>query len=289
MDDAGVRGGRIARRTTDELGVLSASHISMAQSQTGYVTSKDGTRIAYERQGRGAPVILVTGALDDGTENEALALELARSFTVYNYARRGRGASGDTLPYTVERELHDIDALIAEAGGPAHVFGVSSGGMFVFEAAAAGSSIDRIAVYEVPYDTADDARPRIEAYREQLGAAIAAGRRGEAVELFMRLAGSSEQDIARARGSTYWPGVEALAHTLAYDAALYGPPPTDRLTRVAQPTLVLTGGAAPFFESAADAIAAALPHSEQLTLSGQGHVADPKALGSTLERFFMQR
>jgi alpha/beta hydrolase family protein len=118
------------------------------------VTSRDGTPIAYHRQGAGPPVILVGGGLDDGSENAPLATELAARFTVYNYARRGRGESGDTQPYAVERELEDLEALIGQAGGSAHVHGVSSGGMFAFEAAAAGLALQRLAVYEVPYDAA---------------------------------------------------------------------------------------------------------------------------------------
>jgi pimeloyl-ACP methyl ester carboxylesterase len=249
------------------------------------VTSRDGTPIAYDRQGAGPPVILVGGGLDDGSESAPLAAELADRFTVYNYARRGRGESGDTSPYAVERELEDLAALIGQAGGSAHVYGVSSGGMFAFEGAAAGLAIRRLAVYEVPYDVAPEAPQRNQAYRERLQAALAQGRRGDAVELFMRLAGSSDEDIAGARSSPYWRGLEDLAHTLAYDAACYGPPPVDRLATVSQPTLVLTGGGAEFFELAADAIAAAIPGAERTVLEGQGHVADPKAVATTLERF----
>jgi len=107
------------------------------------VTSKDGTSIAYEREGPGPAVVLVGGAIDDGSENAPLAPELADNFTVFDYARRGRGESGDTPPYTVEREIEDLEALIAEAGGSAHVFGASSGGGLALEAAAAGLAIDR--------------------------------------------------------------------------------------------------------------------------------------------------
>ena len=252
-----------------------------------FVTSKDGTRIAYDRQGGGPAVVLVGGGLDDGSENAPLAAELADHFTVYNYARRGRGDSGDTSPYAVEREIEDIEALVAEAGGSAHLYGVSSGGMFALEAAASGLAIDRLAVYEVPYDTADGAPRRYQGYRERLGSALAGGRRGEAVELFMRLAGSSEEDIRGARTSPYWSGLEALAHTLAYDAALYGRPPTDRLATIARPTLVATGGGGgDLFESAADAMAASIPRAERRTVEGQGHVVDPKAFAPGLVRFF---
>ena len=128
------------------------------------VTSNDGTTIAYDRKGSGPAVVLVGGGLDDGAENAPLVPALAEHFTVYNYARRGRGASGFTEPYAVEREIEDLDALIAEAGGSAHLFGASSGGALALEAAAAGSAIDTIAVWEVPYAVGDDIRPRFEEY-----------------------------------------------------------------------------------------------------------------------------
>jgi pimeloyl-ACP methyl ester carboxylesterase len=132
--------------------------------------------------GSGPAVILVGGGLDDGSENAPLAPELAEHFTVLNYARRGRGDSGDTLPYALEREIEDIEALIAEAGGTAHLYGVSSGGALALEAAAAGIAVDRLAVYEVPYNMADDWPPRWRAYVEQLGAVLTEGRRGDALD-----------------------------------------------------------------------------------------------------------
>jgi pimeloyl-ACP methyl ester carboxylesterase len=250
-----------------------------------YLTSADGTSIAYQRDGSGPAVVLVGGGLDDGTETAPLARELAKHFTVYNFARRGRGDSGDTRPYAVEREIDDIAATVAAAGGSAHLFGVSSGGMFALEAAAAGLLVGRLAVYEVPYDTADDAVQRAREYRKELNAALAEDRRADAVALFMRLAGSSESDIADAMNSPYWPGLEDLANTLAYDAALYGPPPTTRLTTIAQPTLVATGGGNDYFEHAADAVAASLAHAERQVIAGQGHVVDPKVMAAVLTRF----
>jgi pimeloyl-ACP methyl ester carboxylesterase len=120
------------------------------------VTSKDGTSIAYESMGAGPALVLVGGGLDDGSENAPLAGELAQRFTVYNYARRGRGDSGATRPYAVQREIEDIDALVAVAGGTAHLYGVSSGGALALEAAAARIAVDKLAVYEVPYNMADD-------------------------------------------------------------------------------------------------------------------------------------
>jgi pimeloyl-ACP methyl ester carboxylesterase len=259
------------------------------------VTSKDGTAIAYDRQGNGPAVVLVGGGLVDPAtgragrwENAPLAAELAARFTVYNHDRRGRADSGDTQPYAVERELEDLDALVAEAGGRAHLYGVSSGGALALEAAAAGLAVDRLGVYEVPYFVADDALQRWREYVEQLGSALGEGRRGDAVELFMRVAGATDEMVAGARSSPVWPGLEEVAHTLAYDAACIGDgrPPTARLATITRPVLVATGGGEGFFEQAADAIAAGVPKAERLTLEGQAHVADPKVVASVLERFF---
>jgi pimeloyl-ACP methyl ester carboxylesterase len=261
------------------------------------VTSKDGTPIAYDRRGSGPAIILVGGGLDDGSENAPLATELAQLFTVYNYTRRGRGESGDTLPYAVEREIEDIDALITEAGGSAHLYGVSSGGALALEAAAAGLAVDTLAVYEVPYNMADDWPQRWREYAQQLDAVLAEDRRGDALELFMRFTGSSEEEIAGAKQSPFWPGLLAVAPTLAYDAACLGDgqPPTARFARITRPTLVATGtdarlpGAAAWvlaLDPAADAIAASIPRSERRTFDGQSHVADPKVVAQILHEFF---
>ena len=262
----------------------------------GRVTSKDGTTISYERTGSGPAVVLVGGGLDDGSENRPLAAALSSSFTVFNFARRGRGESSDTSPYGVAREIDDIDVLIAEAGGTAHLFGVSTGGALALEAAAAGSPVGRIGVYEVPYDATDDDWPQQwRSYVDQLNAALADGRRGDAVELFMRVTGTSAHDVAGMRSAPFWGALEAQAHTLAYDAAVLGDgqPPRERLAGITQPTLVITGddrpaGAAKWvmaLDDAADAVANSLPRAERVTLEGQGHVADPAALVPLLQRF----
>jgi pimeloyl-ACP methyl ester carboxylesterase len=261
------------------------------------VTSKDGTSIAYERLGSGPAVILVGGGFVDRSENSPLAAELAEQFTVYNYDRRGRGDSGDTAPYAVAREIEDVEALLAEAGGSAHLYGLSSGGALVLEAAASGIPADRLAVYEVPYDMTDDGPQRHREYVEKLEALLAEGRRGDAAELFMRLAGASEEMIEGAKNSPMWPGLEALAPSLAYDAACLGnmQPPADRFGRISRPTLVLTGGASPdsfvagggdFFANAADAIVGAVPGAQRLVVEGQTHQVDPKVLAPVLAEFF---
>jgi thioesterase domain-containing protein len=261
-------------------------------------TSADGTPIAYERIGSGPPVILVGGGLVDRSENAPLAPELAARFTVYNYDRRGRGDSGDTLPYAVEREIEDIGALIAHAGGSAHLYGVSSGGALVLEAAAAGLPVDRLAVYDVPYNMAEDWPRNWRAYVERLGTALADGGRGDALALFMRLTGASDEEVAAARRSPMWAASEALEHTLAYDAACLGDgrPPAPRLAAITRPALVATGAypdGAPGWigalSPAADAIAASIPEAQRVVIEGQSHVADPKAVAGVLEAFFAPR
>ncbi|MBL7258406.1 alpha/beta fold hydrolase [Paractinoplanes lichenicola] len=263
-----------------------------------HVTSADGTSIGYDRIGGAGPVlVLVGGGLDDGTENRPLGEHLAKSFAVVNYRRRGRGDSGDTQPYAVEREVEDLAAVIDAVGGRAHLFGASTGGALALAAAAAGLPVDRVAVHEVPYQVDDAMVAAWRAYRLDLGKALDAGDRDQALRLFMRLAGSSEQDVAGAEAAPVWPALRALAPTLRYDAACLGdgPPPADRLAGVRQPVLLTTGVTVDphmaglpvdFFGAAADAAAAALPDARRQTLKVEGHVADPAALGPILTTFY---
>lgn len=263
-----------------------------------HTTSADGTSIGYDRLGGDGPtLVLVGGGLDDGTENRPLGDQLSDSFAVVNYRRRGRGDSGDTPPYAVEREVEDLAAVIDAVGGRAHLFGASSGGALALEAAAAGLPVDRVAVHEVPYQVDDAMISAWQAYRRDLDAALDAGDNDAALRLFMRLAGSSEQDIAGAEAAPVWPALRELAPTLRYDAACLGdgPPPRTRLGQVRTPVLLTTGVTVDphlaglpvdFFGAAADAAAAALPDARRSTIEIAGHVADPAVLGPVLVAFF---
>jgi hypothetical protein len=177
-------------------------------------------------------VILVGGATMTRQGNAPLAEALASDFTVINYDRRGRAGSGDSLPYALEREFEDIDALITGAGGSAHLYGISSGGALALEAAAAGLAIDRLAVYEVPYGLSDD-QPRQQAeYVANLERAADQGP-GARMEVFLRVVGTDDDAVAATRNSDAWPGLVAVEHTLAYDAASMGTgqPPAGRPSR----------------------------------------------------------
>ncbi|MEV4537199.1 alpha/beta hydrolase [Asanoa sp. NPDC049518] len=254
---------------------------------TQFVTSTDGTAIAFTATGAGSPVVLVGGGLDDGAENAPLAEALAPWFTVVNYARRGRGASGDTAPYAVEREHDDLAALLALFDGPAHLFGASSGGALTLSAVAAGLPAARVAVYEVPYLVDEPLRAAWLSYVEEIAALLTADRHDDAIAAFMRLAGAGEAEIAGARAAPVWPSLVALAPMLAYDAACLGDGRVPRsLATVDQPVLVATGAQpAPFFATAADAMVAALPRARRTLVPRSGHVADPATLAPLLRDF----
>lgn len=261
------------------------------------MTSADGTRLAVTCEGTGPAVVLVGGGLDDGAENAPLATELSRWFTVYNYARRGRGGSGDIQPYAVTQEIEDLGAVITLAGGAAHVHGVSSGGALALRAAAAGVPITRLSVYEVPYAIDAEAVAVWREYVDHLKATLTRGDLDGALRLFMRLAGAGEDDIDAAASSPAWPGLLAIAHTLAYDAACLGDgePPVADLARVTQPTLVVTGAVPDphmpglprgFFDAAADVVAANIPNATRKVVEGQSHVADPTRMALVLKDFY---
>jgi hypothetical protein len=211
------------------------------------VTSRDGTTIAFDRLGGGPPVVLVCGGSTDRMINAPLAQALASRLTVFNYDRRGRGDSGDTLPYAIEREFEDLAAVIDAAGGEASVYGTSSGAALAMEAAAEGLAITKLALWEPPYILDKDQRPppnTAEVYADL----VSKGRRGDAVEFFMsKVVGLPDEFVAQARQAPFWAGQEAIAHTLAYDATIMGDYslPFARAAEVGIPTLVLAGGASP--------------------------------------------
>ncbi len=258
------------------------------------VTSNDGTTIAFDQSGAGPAVILVGGALSDRAAAAPVAALLAPHFTVINFDRRGRGDSGDTQPYAVEREIEDITALIAAVGGSACVFAKSSGAALALEAANRSLPITKLALYEPPF-IVDDARKPIPAdYVPRLGELASSGQRGDAVEYFMANAVEVPAEmIAQMRQSPMWPGMEALAHTLAYDGAIMGdnmsgkPFPPGKWAAVTIPTLVMDGGDSPvWMRHAAQAVADILPNARCLTLEGQTHAIDPNLLAPVLTQFF---
>jgi pimeloyl-ACP methyl ester carboxylesterase len=253
------------------------------------VTSRDGTSIDVEVTGEGSPVVLVTGGSVDRNSNAGLAKELSGSFKVFNYDRRGRGDSTDTPPYAIEREVEDIEAVIAGAGGSAHLYGSSSGAVLAMHAAASGLPVTKLALWEPPFVLDEKKRPPADQV-QQYETMVAEGRTGDAVEYFMtKLIGMPAEMVAGMRSQPWWPAQEALAHTLAYDARIMGDYslPTDAAAQVKAPTIVVAGGADfPWMRETAEALARALPDGQVRLLDGQGHDVDNHVLGPVLIEFF---
>jgi pimeloyl-ACP methyl ester carboxylesterase len=257
------------------------------------LASADGTLIAYDRSGTGPPLILVTGALCDRALMAPTAKTLSSRLAVFNYDRRGRGDSGDTTPYAIEREVEDLGAIIAEAGGSASLYGHSSGAGLALHAAAAGLSVDKLVLHDPPYVPGgeDDQRGARE-YGEQLRALLSDGRRGDAVERFMTLVGMPQEAVTGMREGPGWAGLERIAPTLAYDSEVMGDVsrggaiPVDTLRAVTVPTLVLTGGADhPWMIDVGRRMAEALPTGRHRILEGEEHSVPPEVLAPVLFEF----
>jgi pimeloyl-ACP methyl ester carboxylesterase len=258
------------------------------------VTSRDGTRIAYDKWGTGPAVILVNGALADRSSSSELAQLLATHFTVYSYDRRGRGDSGDTRPYSVKREIEDIEALIDASGGSAYVYGKSSGASLALQATAAlGDKIEKLALYEAPYSDADGAAKEWKEFRLKLDGLLAANRRADAIMLFMKFVGAPDDVVAKMKASPAWPGLLAMAPTLAYDNAVVGDDrsvPVGIAAKVKTVTLVMDGGASagpmPFMRATADKLGKAIPGAQRRVVEGQAHDISSKILAPILLGFF---
>ena len=261
------------------------------------VRSADGTAIAFARMGQGPALILVDGALG-GREHPAhspLAPFLASHFTVFSYNRRGRGASGDTAPYAVAREIEDIAALLDVASDTAFVYGISSGAILALTATnALAGKVAKLALYEPPF-IIDDGRPPLpDDYVAHLDALLAAGRRGDAVEYFMTDAIRLPTEyLGMIRQSPDWADMEAVAHTIAYDGRVVADTMAGQRAvgsgwpAVTMPTLVIDGAdTEQFMHDGADALAAILPDARRQTLPGQHHAVEPDALAPTLIAFF---
>lgn len=260
------------------------------------VTSADGTSIAFEGFGGGPVVIVVGGATCDRAMTRPLAEELGRHFTVINYDRRGRGDSGDTQPYAIEREVEDLGALISEAGSVASVYGHSSGAGLALHAAARGLPIARLVLHEPPYapDTEEERRISRE-YGEKLRAILAEGRRGDAVALFMTTVGMPPEMVDGVRNEPWWAKMEEVAPTLAYDSEIMGDVsgggtiPAGLIGAVTVPALVLCGGASPeWMIEVGRQISDGLPNGRLRILDGQEHVVPPDVLAPVLAEFLTE-
>jgi pimeloyl-ACP methyl ester carboxylesterase len=258
-------------------------------------TSKDGTRIAFTRAGQGPAVIFVDGALcyrASGPSGPVADL-LKEHFTVFTYDRRGRGESGNTVPYAVQREVEDIAALIGEAGGSAMLCGVSSGAVLALEAANQLRGVTSLALYEAPFIVDDTHAPMPADFLTRLDDAVASDRRSDAVRMFLELVGLPWFGIAIMRLLPVWKKLTAVAHTLPYDITIVGPNQQGqplsaaRWNRATMATLAVDGGKSPaYMRNGMRALADVLPNATYRTLPGQTHMVNAKVLVPVVAEFF---
>ncbi|MEP6478050.1 MAG: alpha/beta hydrolase [Rhodoglobus sp.] len=263
----------------------------MTTTQT--VTSTDGTVIAYEKVGTGPALVLVDGALcsRDFGPCRSLANHLADHFTVYFYDRRGRGESGDVQPYSAEKEYQDLEAVIGAAGGDAYVTGFSSGAAIALQAAASGVAMRKLASYEAPYVGLNQVNGKDVDYLARLNELLAKGDRGGAVGFFMvkMVGGPFFLPLMMKLMPKVWKQLQAVAHTLPYDATVLGDftVPRSTLAKITVPTLVMGGSKAkPNMAAAVQGVADAVPGSVHHTLAGQTHQVADAAIAPELIEFF---
>jgi pimeloyl-ACP methyl ester carboxylesterase len=256
------------------------------------VISADGTVVDYDSYGDGPAVVFIGGAaayraIDQAT-TQAGRLLAAEGFTAVDYDRRGRGRSGDTLPWSLDREVEDVAALINAAGGVAALCSGSSGADIALAAASAGVGVTALVLYEPPFF----AGMSLAAHLAELRSLLADGRNDEAMRYnlisVIGLPVGAVEEMARA---SWWPAMVAVAPTLLYDHAATHEITVDpnwrkRWAEVTMPVLVCSGDQSfPGMAKAADAVAAALPNATRLTLPGQGHRPVPDAIVPVLAGF----
>jgi pimeloyl-ACP methyl ester carboxylesterase len=260
-------------------------------------TSRDRTPIGYERTGSGPAVILVDGALcfRGSSPMQALAPLLADRFTVYTYDRRGRGESGDTPPYAIDREVEDLSAILDIAGGGACLYGVSSGAVLAMLAAERGTTsaaercaaIAKVALFEPPLYLDDQAPQR--KLTQQIAWMIMAGRRADALEHFQSAIGIPQEVIIKQRLLPTRSALEALAHTLVYDTTITVSLPRTRLAGIATPALVIDSeGSSPTLRKLAGEVCDAMPDCQRHSLAGGVHDVPAEELAPVLTEFFAQ-
>ena len=266
----------------------------------GTTHSADGTALGFDTWGDGQPLIMVDGATGYRAVSQLpgqVGDLLGREFRVYAYDRRGRGESGDTAPYAPQREIDDLAAVIEQAGAPALVCGFSSGAVLALDAAAAGLPIAKLAVFEPPF-IVDGSRPPLPAdYVEQLDTAIAKGCPGDAVEIFLTAAiGLPGEAVDGMRQSPFWPVLEGVAHTIAYDGRIMGttmsgaPLPADRWASLTVPTVIMYGnGTEPWLITAARALAELLPTASVQPVEGAQHSVAAEVLAPALREFALDK
>lgn len=270
-----------------EAGVEQVNVVSKPAEGLSFVQSKDGTRITYDKVGKGPALVIVGGALSDRKGGGPLARELSANYSVYTYDRRGRGDSGDTKPYASEREIEDLSAIIEQAGNNAYVYGVSSGAALALHGAVrlGPDKITKLAVYEPPYG---QEQAEFDAQKARVNELVNDGEPGEAAAYFLTAIGMPADDVEAMRQSPEWERVAKIDFTLEYDYVVLGNGQIpSNVTQIEVPTLVVDGTESlAFMHPTADRLAELIPEAERRTLEEQTHQAAPEVVVPVLKAFF---
>jgi pimeloyl-ACP methyl ester carboxylesterase len=264
-----------------------------AQPPLRSITSSDGTTIVYDQIGSGPPVVLVCGGLNQRVMYQKLVDLLCDKFTVINYDRRGRGdsADGDPTKYSMDLELEDFTAILAEADQPPFVVANCTGAILAAYAAARGVPMAKIAMYEPPYGVGENRPIAQPDYLNRLQSLVDAGRNDEAVMLFQKEAvGNTDDFIERFRTHPAWPLFAGLAHTLPYEHVILGDGvvPEEIMKRVPVPTLVMEGSLSPDWQrNACGVVSDLIPGAKRMVIQGAGHVMPLAEIADPVTEFFL--
>jgi pimeloyl-ACP methyl ester carboxylesterase len=270
----------------------------MTEPSASTVRSRDGTEIAYWTTGNGPPLVVVHGTPADHTRWRPLLPYLEPHFTVHAIDRRGRGASGDSPLYALEREFEDVaavvDAMADESGAPVNVYGHSHGGIVAFGAAVLTSNLRRLVLYEGWHVPNPEVYALPEGLDLRMDSLLAAGDRGGVVELLFReLEAMSDEDMAAFKAAPSWPGRVAAAHTITREirGELTARLDSELARRITVPVMLVTGeNSADASRADIDSVAATLPDARILVLEDQQHVADvldPESFAAQVVPFMM--
>jgi pimeloyl-ACP methyl ester carboxylesterase len=252
------------------------------------VTSADGTSIAYELIGNGPLLILIDAAsgFREFGPMRPLARALSGSFTVCAYDRRGRGESGNTLPYAVEREVEDFDSLVTSLGGEAHLYGFSSGAVLALRAARDVESVIKLVLMEPPIGVQGaGSDPNI---AKEIADLVEQDRREDAIVRFHESIGVPEEIIDDSKGTPAWKTLIEIAHTLPYDFDVSESISQSDLEQIDTPTLVIDStSSSDDLREAADAVSQALPYGSRRSVDGEWHGADPEVLAPVIAEFLL--
>lgn len=250
------------------------------------VTSEDGTSIAYERTGRGPPLVLVHGTTADHTRWEPVLPGFEAAFTVYAMDRRGRGASGDASAYAIEREVEDIVALVEAIDEPVVLLGHSYGALCALEAALVIEDLRALVLYEPAMEVGGDRFYDDEVIAEMEWLSERGDLEETLVTFFREIAEFSDDELEALRTAPNWSDRVAAAHTAVRETITeqdYSFDP-DRFSSLDTPTLLLAGSeSAVFLRDATEAVNETLPNARLVVFEGHGHVAQNTATARFVE------